>query len=209
MRAWTPAILLSFVAGGCGLFEELQSVEDASAGADTAGSESTASSDDGDSGSETAGAACEIVTDDLCEDQDTLQTCNPETGELTVYACGELCGTNINFTCLLAASNGQHGCWCVEPGIDAMPCTELEACLQQCVGTPGEACSDQCFSRATAGTIRTYGALVHCANAECAPLCQSMPEACSGCIQGTIAQGTGDCAVPRSLCDADVIEEPW
>lgn len=208
MRAWTlPVAVWALAVAGCGMFEELQSVEDASGGDDeTASTGSTTGSADADSGSETAGAACEILADDRCLDQDTLQTCDPETGDITVYACGELCGENVNFTCLLSTSDGRHGCWCVAAGIDTLPCTELEVCLQEC---GDETCSDKCFSRSTENTIRIYGSLVHCANEACTPLCSQNPGSCGGCIASTIAEGTGDCAVPRSLCDNDVPEDPW
>jgi hypothetical protein len=190
---------------GCGLFEELQDAEDASADGSGGAATSTAS-DEG--GSETA-VSCEVAYDDRCADQDTLFTCDPATGDVTEYSCVALCGGNLNFTCLLATNGGQHGCYCVTPGYDGSTCAELEGCLRDCVNAPDSGCSDQCFSRAADGTIRTYGALVYCAHADCAITCREAPEQCATCIETTITQGLGPCTVHRSLCDEDATEEPW
>jgi hypothetical protein len=199
---------LALVAGllGCGLFEELQDAESASASSDDDGAASSSAGDDG--SSETA-AACEIATDDRCEDQDTLYSCDPATGEVTGFSCVALCGTNMNFTCLLANNGGQHGCFCVAPGIDASTCWELETCLRDCVTSADAGCTERCFSRADANTIRTYGALVYCAHQECGPTCLALPDQCAACIEYTIKTGVGACAVERSLCETDATEDPY
>jgi hypothetical protein len=215
MRAFpTPrAVLLLTSLLGCSYFKELQDAEDASAGSDddTSGS-STADDTAGETvdtgGSETA-AVCELATDDRCGDQDTLFTCDPATGEVTEYSCAAMCGGNLNFTCLLASNDGQHGCYCVVPGFDGSTCFELETCLRDCVNAASSGCTDTCFSRATTGTIRTYGALVYCAHTDCADMCRDTPELCGSCVESAIITGMGACQVERSLCDNDVPADPW
>ena len=206
-------LALAHLAGtpGCGLFEELQDAESASADSGEGGASSSTADDGSSETAATSGgqAVCEIATDDRCQDQDTLFSCDPATGEVTEFSCVALCGGNMNFTCLLANNGGQHGCFCVAPGIDASTCSELEGCLRDCVSSADAGCSDKCFSRATAGTIRTYGALVYCAHDDCADMCREAPDQCAACIEYRIITGVGACAVERSLCDSDASEEPW
>lgn len=207
MKINRAAVTFLAAALGCGLFKELQSVE--SAGDDDSGSGSSGSGSSESGGSETEAPPCEVAQDDRCEDQDTLFTCDAATGEVTEYACQELCGANLNFTCLLATNDGQHGCFCVAPGIDASTCAELESCLQDCTGAVDSSCSDKCFSRATTSTIRMYGALVYCAHSDCSATCTETPESCGSCIQNTIVTGGSACVVERSVCDADDPEDPY
>ncbi|MBC8067077.1 MAG: hypothetical protein IAG13_01990 [Deltaproteobacteria bacterium] len=209
-------VVLLAATAGCSLFKELQDADSAEdSGSDTGDTDDT---DDttgtGDSGSGTGSdetsSACEIPEDDRCLDQDTLQTCDPDSGELTEYACADLCAGTPNFTCLIAASDGRHGCWCVEPGPQkVLSCTELEACLGDCSGASDTSCADQCFSRTSIEAIRTFGALVFCAHAGCDDDCRESPDACGTCIAQAIVSGAGACTLERSVCDQDMNDEPW
>lgn len=210
MRPRSSLVLALAALSACTLFKELQSEESATStdtGSDT-GSGSGSTSDSG-SGSETS-ASCEISEDDRCVDQDTLRTCDPDSGAVTDYACADLCAGTPNFTCLIAASDGRHGCWCVVPGPQkVLSCTELEACLAECTGAADTSCADSCFSRTTIETIRTFGALVYCAHAGCDDDCREAPDTCGTCIDNAIVSGTGACTLERSVCDQDKNDEPW
>lgn len=207
-RRGATLVLALAVAAGCGLFKELQSEESAtSAGS---GSSSGTGSSSGSGGSDETSASCEISMDDRCADQDTLQTCDPDSGAFAEYACADLCAGTPNFTCLIASSDGRHGCWCVAPGPQkVLSCTDLEGCLNDCTGAADMSCADACFSRTTIETIRTFGALVYCAHKECDDACREAPEGCGTCIDQAIAAGTGSCTLERSVCDQDHNDEPW
>jgi hypothetical protein len=204
-------VLVLALASGCAWFKELQSAEsvdgtgtgdDTEAGTeDESGDDDTASTGDG---------ACEIAEDDRCADQDTLHSCDPATGELTEYACADLCSGTMNFSCVIASADARHGCWCVVAGDQKLlTCTELEGCLLDCTDDSTSACADACFAKTNAGTIRTYGALVSCAHHECDDTCREEPASCAGCISTAIASGMGDCTLERSVCDADAAGDPW
>lgn len=203
-----PCAAIPFVTallGACGLFQELQSADSASTG-----SSSSSGSSGADGGS---GGGCEIATEDRCDNQDTLSSCDPVSGEVTVYSCTDVCGDNLNFSCLRATAEGQHACWCVAPGNKAqLACVDLEGCLRACSDDPAasSSCPDECFARASSGTIRAYGALVFCANEYCNTSCQEDPASCSQCIEEAIMFGGGDCTLERALCDDDSNDDdPW
>jgi hypothetical protein len=207
MRPRSSLVVALAALSACTLFKELQSEESATS-ADT-GSGSSSSSTGGSGSGETA-ASCEISEDDRCVDQDTLRTCDPDSGEVTEYACADLCAGTPNFTCLIAASDGRHGCWCVVPGPQkVLSCTDLEKCLADCSGAADTSCADACFERTTIDTIRTFGALVYCAHAGCDDTCRDEPDSCGTCIDAAIASGTGACTLERSVCDQDKNDEPW
>lgn len=198
--AWALALLMgaSLAGPGCELFSELEDPGGTDGLGDGAGGTDDGGADDGD---------CTYV-DDYCSSQDVLESCSPETGETATIYCPEVCGNNLNFTCI-EASGGQHGCWCVVPGKNGLDgCADLERCLADCDGT--ETCSNGCFSRASAATVRLYGALLHCAEADCKALCDDAPEACASCVVSTKSGLYGDCSVARAACDQDDVSEfPW
>lgn len=198
---------LSLLVAACGFFKELQSADSATDGGSD-GSDGTASSSDG-TASETA-ASCEVLPDDACIDQDDVRSCDPASGEITEVSCIETCGENVNFSCIRATSDGQHGCWCVVPGAQkVLACWELSDCLQGCVGAEDAACSDQCFTRTTRETIRTFGTLVNCAHASCEDTCDDTPEDCSACIDAAISGVTAACTLEKAVCDGDQNDDPW
>jgi hypothetical protein len=195
---------------GCSWFKELQSAdsaEDSGSGSGTAGD---GDASDGSGSSGTGGGPCTIANDDRCVDQDTLRSCDEATGEVTESSCNDLCTGTLNFSCVIATAEAQHGCWCVVPGdLKLLTCTELESCLLDCGGANTTACADACFDRTTSGTIRTYGALVSCAHHGCDDTCRDTPEGCAACISSAINSGAGDCVLERSVCDADAPSDPW
>lgn len=195
---------------GCSFFKELQSADSAEDSGSDSGTAGDGSGSDS-SGSTTAGdGPCTIARDDRCVDQDTLRSCDESTGEVTVSSCNALCTGTLNFSCVIATAAVQHGCWCVVPGdLEQLTCTELEGCLLDCSQATTTACADACFDRTTAGTIRTYGALVSCAHSGCDDTCRDEPQGCAACIASAIGAGTGDCALERSVCDADAPSDPW
>jgi hypothetical protein len=191
------SILLCGQLAGCTFFKELESAEGAEIDTDT----STDSSDG-------TGEVCSLL-DDTCDDQDTVRSCDLGTGKIDTYDCGGLCGQNVNFTCI-DVGTGQHGCWCVAPGQQKVySCWELESCLEGCGGAVDSFCSDQCFARTTASTVRMFGALVHCAQSGCEDTCRNEATACAECINLAMAGGSGGCGLQRSVCDADENDEPW
>lgn len=204
-RATLPlALALVLGAAGCDFFKELQSAEGATDGSGTGGGTDTEAVADTD-----LSDVCEFPADDRCINQDTLARCDLATNTPTVYDCASLCGDFENFACV---NTGQgHGCWCVEPGVQkVLSCSELEECLKGCTWDATADCSDKCFSRTTMSTIRMYGALVHCVHDDCRDLCIQQPEACAGCVDNGIANGSGPCGLERSVCDADRNdEEPY
>lgn len=193
------AVLAAFLPG-CDWISELPSGEGDTDG-DTDGAADDTGGDDG------ADGQCTHV-DDYCSGQDVIESCNPETRETSTVYCAQVCGANLNFTCI-EAGGGVHGCWCVVPGktrIDG--CADLERCLADCDGA--ESCSDRCFGRTDASTIRLYGALIHCAEVDCKPLCDDFPEECASCVVATKSGLYGDCSVERAACDQDDAEAfPW
>jgi hypothetical protein len=203
--AWAVAAVLG---GGvaCDFFEELESAESAEGTGSTGEATdteptTTTSATDGDD-------SCVFPDDDRCLDQDRLQACDPQSGAETNWDCGEICGANLNFTCL-GVGAGYHGCWCVAQGKQkVLSCNELEGCLRGCETSPDGRCADQCFTRTTSSTIRMLGALVHCAHDSCHDICIEAPQQCSVCIQSGIDDGAGPCALERSVCDADQNDEP-
>lgn len=202
-RAQLLALGTWALGSGCGgFFEELQSADSA----DTDEGETTTETTGGGGDTETMG--CVLPDDDRCLDQDTVQHCDPEAQTVELVSCTQLCGTNTNFSCVTVAP-GVHGCWCVVPGdqkIDS--CAQLETCLQGCADPTGP-CPDQCFGRTTPETVRLYGTLVHCAQASCHETCGEAPELCAGCIGSALADGTGGCGLARSVCDADLNDDPF
>lgn len=185
---------------GCDLFKELEGKSGGTDG-DAAGDTDGADTDAGD-------GLCTYV-DDYCSGQDILESCSPQTGEVTSLHCASTCGQYMNFTCLGSAT-GQHGCWCVQPGKQKLAsCTDLESCLGECASDV-ESCADRCFGRTDAATIRLYGALIHCAEADCKAFCDEAPDACASCVVNTKTGLVGGCSVERSACDADTIDDfPW
>jgi hypothetical protein len=212
LRRWSaarppslPLWIASVIASpGCEFFEELESVESAESG------ESATESDTDMTSAETeaeADSSCSFPADDRCLDQDRLHVCDPQSEQASTWSCTELCGSFVNFTCL-GVGNGQHACWCVQPGAQkVLSCTELETCLRGCEGAIDATCADQCFARTTTGTIRTFGALVHCAQSVCHDTCASDPASCPACIQAGLTGGNG-CVLERSVCDNDRNDEP-
>jgi hypothetical protein len=192
-------IAIAIAAACCGFFEELESLESAEAG-ETDGSDTDAAPTEGEPG-------CSFPEDDRCGAQDRLHACDPQTEVPSTWDCASLCGALVNFTCL-GVGNGQHACWCVEPGAQkVLSCKELEGCLRGCEGAPDLGCADQCFGRTTTGTVRTLGALVHCVHSSCHEICTGDPNACASCIE-TGMSGAGDCVLERTVCDNDRNDEP-
>jgi hypothetical protein len=198
----TLALVLAL--SGCDFFKELESentdeVGDTEAGDTDETADETAGTDEG---------PCDVL-DERCDDQDTLISCDPASGELLTIECAALCGGLLNFTCTPTESF-VHGCWCVTPGdIKLATCTDLEACLAGC-GDPNSTCSQQCFGDTEATTIRLLGTLWSCADLSCDEICAAYPGECSGCLAAARAGLWGDCGVERSVCDADELDdEPW
>ncbi|MCA9653893.1 MAG: hypothetical protein H6712_15590 [Myxococcales bacterium] len=189
---------------GCDFFQELKSEPIAGTETDT-DSSGSGGSDTGD-----PEGPCELARDDRCLDQDTVRSCDLQTGELAELDCPALCGSYTNFSCV-SASTGQHACWCVEPGpTKTLSCTELEACLEDCDSSPTLACADQCFRRTDPLTIRILGALLHCAEATCEDTCLESPSSCPACVSAARLEGEGGCSLPRAICDDDRNpDEPW
>lgn len=193
------ALLLAVSTLGCGVFEELQS-EDSAEGTDEG--EGEAAGDD----VVLPHDGCVYPDDSRCRDQDTIERCVPEIEEIEIHDCHALCGANTNFACLMV-SEGEHGCWCVEPGPQKVfSCTELEACLADCPSST-DACTDQCFKRTDTSTVRMFGALVNCAHSDCQQVCLDNPPACASCVEIGIRDGAGACGLHRSVCDADKNDE--
>jgi len=200
-------VIVALVAG-CAWFKELQSAESAEGTGTSSGTGDD--DDDDDTTASTGDGICEVADDDRCDDQDTLRSCDPVTGELMELACADLCSGTMNFSCVIATADTRHGCWCVVPGDNKLlTCSELEGCLLDCTDASTSQCADVCFGKTNAGTIRTFGALVSCAHAGCGDTCRDEPESCAGCISSAIAAGTGDCTLERSVCDADASGDPW
>lgn len=194
-------VLAICLLAACDFFQELESAPDAE------GETEGETEGPGDTEADDAAGACEVAAHDRCGDQDTLHSCNPQTGELTTVDCGELCGGLENFTCVLSHT-GQHACWCVETSdYKVYTCAELEDCIYDCL-EPGP-CTDTCFSRVDSLTARMYGALVHCAEAGCDALCRDTPEACGACIDQAIFEGGQGCSLERAVCDADRSPDDW
>jgi len=184
----------------CDFFKELQSDPDAG-GTDEAGDDTTDGTDTG------SDEPCDVL-DEHCADQDTLVSCDPDSGELVTSQCAALCGdTLLNFTCTPTA-NFVHGCWCVSPGnIKLTACAELEDCVNGC-GDPNSTCSQSCFADTDATTIRLLGTLWSCAVIACDEICAMYPADCNSCLASAQAGLWGDCGVERSVCDADKTDEP-
>lgn len=195
--------VIAVAASGCDFFRELQSLPEA--GEDTDGGESDESGDTGETGDD---GPCDVL-DESCSNQDTLRSCDPNSGELVTYDCAALCGPNLlNFTCTPTADL-THGCWCVAPGdIKLDTCAQLEACMFDCGGDPASACTNGCFERTDAQTIRLLGTLYSCADRACDDLCVASPLDCAACLQAAQAGLWGDCGVEREVCDADTTDEP-
>jgi hypothetical protein len=189
---------------GCDFFRELESLPEA--GEDGSG-DGTESGSESESESETGDQPCTVL-DDHCSDQDTLHSCNFETGELDTYYCAALCGENLlNFSCVPTA-DFRHACWCVSPGefkIDT--CVQLETCLAEC-GDPASACSNGCFEQTDYQTVRLLGTLYSCADRACDDLCAASPADCGACLIAAQAGLWGDCGLQREVCDADASDEP-
>jgi hypothetical protein len=201
-------VLIALGASGCDFFRELQSLPEA--GEDgTAEDESGGTGNTGETGDTGGGQPCDVL-DESCSDQDTLQSCDFESGELLTYDCGAWCGEGalLNFTCTPTA-DFSHGCWCVEPGdIKLDSCSQLELCVFECGGDPNSQCTSSCFQRTDAQTIRLLGTLYSCADRACDELCVASPGDCGSCLLSARAGLWGDCGLAREVCDADVTDEP-
>lgn len=204
MRLRIPIVLaLTMPLAGCDFFRELESTPEA--GED----ESGGSEGDSETGGETGGEPCDVL-DEACPDQDTLLSCDFETGELVSYDCASLClaGGLLNFTCTPTA-DFRHGCWCVSPGdLELDTCAQLETCVIECGGEPDSDCTKQCFTRTDAQTVRLLGTLYSCADRACDDLCVASPQDCGSCLLAARAGLWGDCGVEREVCDADQSDEP-
>jgi hypothetical protein len=211
MQRSAGLLVVIALATGCAWFKELQSAESAEGTGTSGDTGDDTSDDDTDDDAESTGVEiCEVAEHDRCADQDTLRSCDPATGELTEFACADLCSGTMNFSCVIATADARHGCWCVVPGDQKLlTCSELEGCLLECTDDSSSACADACFAKTNAGTIRTYGALVSCAHNGCDDTCREDLEACASCISSAIASGVGDCTLERSVCDADASGDPW
>jgi hypothetical protein len=198
--AFRAALFISITSSallGCDFFRELESRPEAG-------------EDDSDDGSETEGETgsepCTVL-DDHCSDQDTLHSCNFESGKLDTHYCAALCNGGLNFTCVPTA-DFRHACWCVSPGkIKIDTCAQLESCLDGC-GDPSSACSHNCFGRTDYKTIRLLGTLYSCADRACDDLCAASPVDCGSCLLAARAGLWGDCGLQREVCDADLGDEP-
>ena len=195
------AAIVIFVFPACDFFQELESLPEA--GED----ESGGGSETGESFGETEGEPCTVL-DDYCSNQDTLHTCNAETGVLETYSCATLCGESLlNFTCT-PTDSFAHACWCVSPGeIKISTCVQLEQCINAC-GDPDSDCSASCFGDTDAQTVRLLGTLYSCADRACDELCVASPDECGSCLAAARAGLWGDCGVEREVCDADQSDEP-
>ena len=202
---WFGLCACATVAAGCGnFFEELQSADSADSG-DTDSDDAGLDGDD--DMVEVPGSDCVYPEDGRCVDQDTIQRCDPESAEIEIHGCTEICGGFTNFACVMV-SPGEHGCWCVEPGRQKVfSCSELEACLADCGSAATSACADACFARTDQTTVRLYGALVNCAHDGCHEICNETPESCAACVESAIQTGAGACGLARSVCDADDNDE--
>jgi hypothetical protein len=201
------AVVMSVGASGCDFFRELQSLPEA--GEDGTGDESDDSDSDSDESGETGDAEPCDVLDESCSNQDTLHSCDYESGELVTYDCAVWCGEGalLNFTCIPSA-DFTHGCWCVAPGdIKLDSCWQLESCMYECGGDPNSSCTHSCFDRTDAQTIRLLGTLYSCADRACDELCVASPADCGSCLQAARAGLYGDCGVEREVCDADSNDE--
>ncbi|MFV8755131.1 hypothetical protein ACNOYE_31675 [Nannocystaceae bacterium ST9] len=204
MRRASLTFALVLVLTGCDFFKELQSVDSGDTGTDTGDTDTDETADD--TGDETSDEPCDVL-DEHCENQDTLVTCDAESGELITWECASLCDTFLNFTCT-PTDEFTHACWCVSPGnIKLTTCAELEVCVNNC-GDPDGTCSQQCFADTDATTIRLLGTLWSCADLACDEICATYPEDCSSCLGSARAGLWGDCGVERSVCDADQTDEP-
>jgi hypothetical protein len=202
------AVLIGFAISGCDFFRELQSLPEA--GEDGTAEDESGESQDSDESGETGDAEPCDVLDEACSDQDTLHSCDFESGELLTYDCGAWCGEGalLNFTCTPTA-DFSHGCWCVEPGnIKLDSCAQLELCVYECGGDPASACTQACFERTDAQTIRLLGTLYSCADRTCDELCVASPADCGSCLLSARAGLWGGCGVEREVCDADTTDEP-
>ncbi|MFO7561451.1 MAG: hypothetical protein R6X02_02310 [Enhygromyxa sp.] len=190
---------------GCDFFRELESLPEA--GEDESDDDADEADEAADeSGGETGAEPCTVL-DDHCSDQDTLHSCNFETGELDTYHCTALCDGVLNFTCTPTA-DFRHACWCVSPGdVKVDTCAQLESCLINC-GDPSSTCSHACFSRTDYQTIRLLGTLYSCADRACDDLCAASPADCDACLLAARAGLWGDCGLQRQVCDADLGDEP-
>ena len=210
MRRSAGLLVVMTLAAGCTWFKELQSAESAGDSGTSGDTGDDTDDDDDDESGSSGDGVCEIEKDDRCDDQDSLRSCDPATGELTELACADLCSGTMKFSCVIATADARHGCWCVVPGDQKLlTCSELEECLLECTDDSSSACADTCFARTNAGTIRTYGALVSCAHSGCDDTCREDLQECATCISSSIASGTGDCTLERAVCDADASEDPW
>ncbi len=185
----------------CSLFDELGSKSNG-------GGDGGSDSGGGDESEGGAIASCIPAQHDRCLEQDVLQSCMTAGGNTLRIQCDELCGDNVNVTCL-ATSIEQHGCWCAAPGRAAQStCAELEACILRC--NFDIACSDTCLTRSDATTMRLFGALVYCAQAGCEETCMQDASTCGLCVQTKMTGADGDCAVERTLCgDETDTPFPW
>ncbi|NVB40027.1 hypothetical protein G6O69_19435 [Pseudenhygromyxa sp. WMMC2535] len=196
-------LALSLALGGCDFFQELESLPGAEE-TDTGDDDDTDGDDDDTSDDDDE--ACTVL-DDYCADQDSLWTCDYDSGELVNYDCASVCGTSLNVTCTPTESF-QHACWCTTPGsYKNKSCSELEACLTNC-GDPATDCAAACFASTTAQTARLFGSLYSCADLACDAICASSPDDCGSCLVAARAGLWGDCGVERSVCDADATDEP-
>jgi hypothetical protein len=200
---WTLALAATaWLSAGCAFFQELESIESAEDGTGEEADTDTGTEGDDD------GEPCTLA-DDTCDDQDTVRSCDLAEGDVTIHDCGALCGQNTNFTCV-DVGTGQHGCWCVAPGTQKVySCSELEDCLFGCGDGPDDLCTNQCFARTTAATVRMYGALVFCAHSGCESVCEENPAQCAGCIDQALSGESAGCQLERSVCDVDRNDEPW
>ena len=205
------ALLLTGLGSGCDFFKELQSLPEA--GEDESGD---GSGEDGDEESDT-GTPTDIadegpcdVLDDQCSDQDTLLSCDFDSGEVFSCPCASMCAESgmLNFTCTPTA-DFSHGCWCAQPGQFKLDnCLQLDTCITDCGGGPGDECALECFTRTDAQTVRLLGTLYHCADKTCDAICAESPIDCGNCLLSARAGLYGDCGVEREVCNADLNDEP-
>ncbi len=208
LRTALLILVMSSAALGCDFFRELESVPEA--GDDESGDDESDESDESGESGESGEAGDEpcTVLDEHCSDQDTLHSCNAESGAIDTYLCAALCGEGlINFSCVPTA-DFRHACWCVTPGaVKIDTCAQLEACIAEC-GAPGTDCSNACFTRTDYQTIRLLGTLYSCADRACDDLCAASPADCASCLAAAQAGLWGDCGLQREVCDADQGDEP-
>lgn len=200
------AVVIAVGATGCDFFRELQSLPEAGEDeSDESGDSESGTSESGETGDD---GPCDVL-DESCPNQDTLLSCDYESGELVSYDCAAWCaeGSLLNFTCTPTA-DFQHGCWCVGPGdIKLDSCSQLETCVIECGGDPSSSCTNGCFERTDAQTIRLLGTLYSCADRTCDALCAASPSECGSCLLAARAGVYGDCGVEREVCDADSTDE--